>query len=72
MEFVIKFKWDNEAQVWIATSEDIPGLVLESDSFNDLLERTRIAVPVLPALNTTDNVPISLSFISDRHERMVL
>ena len=44
MEYVVNFTWDNEADVWIATSDDIPGLVLESGSFNTLLENTRIAV----------------------------
>ena len=45
MEYIVNFTWDNEANVWIATSDDIPGLVLESGSFDALLERTRFAVP---------------------------
>lgn len=52
MEYVITFTWDDEASVWIATSNDIPGLVLESGSFDALLERTRFAVPELLALNS--------------------
>ncbi len=51
MEYIIKLVWDDEAQVWIATSDDIPGLVLESGSFDALLERTRYAVPELLELN---------------------
>ena len=51
MEYVINFTWDPEASVWIATSNDIPGLVLESGSFYALLERTRFAVPELLELN---------------------
>ncbi|HBA49291.1 MAG TPA: hypothetical protein DCZ91_16150 [Lachnospiraceae bacterium] len=47
MEYVINFTWDDESGVWIATSNDIPGLVLESGSFDALLERTRFAVPEL-------------------------
>ena len=35
----INFVWDEEAAVWIATSNDIPGLVLESGSFDALVER---------------------------------
>ena len=72
MEYVIKFTWDDEASVWIATSNDIPGLVLESGSFDALLERTRYAVPELLALNLTESQPLSLTFKSERHERMVL
>lgn len=72
MEYVVNFVWDNEACVWVATSDDIPGLVLESGSFDALLERVRIAVPELLSLNATPNLPISLSFLSERHERVVL
>lgn len=71
MEYVITFTWDNEANVWIATSKDIPGLVLESGSFDALLERTRFAIPELLALNAPDTSPCSVTFISERHERMV-
>lgn len=72
MEYVINFTWDDEANVWIATSDDIPGLVLESGSFDALLERTRFAVPELLALNDPKTQPLSLTFISKRRERMVL
>lgn len=72
MEYIITFTWDNEANVWIATSNDIPGLVLESGSFDALLERTRFAVPELLELNDLSKQPFSLTFKSERHERMVL
>ncbi|EMB45385.1 DUF1902 domain-containing protein [Treponema denticola] len=47
MEYVIKINWDNEAGVWIATSDDVRGLVLESGSIDALMERVRYAVPDL-------------------------
>lgn len=72
MEYVINFTWDNEADVWIATSNDIPGLVLESGSFDALLERTRFAVPELISLNSPKDQSFSLTFKSERHERVVL
>ena len=46
-EYIINLQWDTEASVWIATSDDVPGLVLESGSFDVLLERVRYAVPEL-------------------------
>ena len=72
MEYVVNFTWDNEADVWVATSDDIPGLVLESGSFDALLERTRFAVPELLELNASEAQPLSLTFISKRQERLVL
>jgi hypothetical protein len=50
-EYTIDFTWDPEASVWIATSDDVPGLVLESGSFDALVERVRFAVPELMVLN---------------------
>lgn len=72
MEYTVNFTWDNEADVWIATSDDIPGLVLESGSFDALLERTRFAIPELLELNTANAQPLSLTFVSKRQERMVI
>lgn len=51
MEYRVDFLWDEEASVWVATSKDVPGLVLESGSFDALKERVRIAIPELLELN---------------------
>ena len=51
MEYKIQLLWDNEAAVWVATSPDVPGLVLESGSFDALIERVRYAIPELLELN---------------------
>jgi hypothetical protein len=48
---MIDFTWDPEAKVWIATSESVPGLVLEDSSFDNLVERVKTAVPELQELN---------------------
>ncbi len=72
MEYIINLTWDEDAGVWIATSEDIPGLVLESGSFDALLERIRFAAPELLALNNPEKTSYILSFVSNRHERIAL
>ena len=72
MEYTIHFIWDEDAQVWVATSDDIAGLVLESGSFDALLERVRHAVPELLDLNKIPKKTLSLSFVSERHERIAL
>jgi len=51
MSYRVKMIWDRKAEVWIATSEDVPGLVLESGSFDALLERVKYAIPELNELN---------------------
>lgn len=51
MEYKVNFTGDEEASVWIAQSDDIPGLVLESSSLEALIERVRYAAPELIELN---------------------
>ena len=71
MELLIRLTWDPEAQVWTAESDDVPGLVLESGSFDALLERVRFAVPELLSLNHS-KAPLTLNFQSERRERLAL
>lgn len=51
MEYVVNLIWDDEADVWVATSDDIPGLVMESGSFDALLERVHFGADELADLN---------------------
>ncbi len=68
MEYLISTTWDAEAGVWIATSEDVPGLVLESGSLDALMERVKAAVPELLSLSGRTATDIPLFFRSERHE----
>ena len=71
MEYTVNLTWDGDAAVWMATSEDIKGLVLESGSADALIERVRFAVPELLELNgAASNEKISICFRSERHEQV--
>ena len=72
MSCKINFTWDDEASVWIATSKDVPGLVLESGSFDALIERVRYAVPELLELNSKQENMIDLTFVSERHDKVAV
>ena len=50
-EYTVNFDWDNEAKVWISTSNDIIGLIVESESVEKLMNRVKIAAPELIELN---------------------
>lgn len=69
MEYKVNFSWDEEASVWIAQSDDIPGLVLESGSLDALMERVRYAAPELIELNKSPAVN-SFCFSVERHEKV--
>ena len=51
----IDYQWDEEAKVWIATSPDIPGLILEHENKEFLTDRIQKAVPELRTLNNRKN-----------------
>ncbi|MBQ4629635.1 MAG: DUF1902 domain-containing protein [Clostridia bacterium] len=72
MEYIINLTWDGEAGVWIAESDDIPGLVLESGSYDALVERVRFAIPELIELNKPVAVAPTITFLSKRQERIAL
>jgi hypothetical protein len=48
-EFTVRANWDDEAQVWIAVSEDVPGLCCEAPSLEGLIDIVRGLVPELLA-----------------------
>jgi hypothetical protein len=68
MEYTIHTLWDADASVWVAQSDDIPGLVLESGSLDVLMERLRYAVPELLKLDSVDPQGVTLLIKSERHE----
>jgi len=45
--FLVTAAWDDEARVWVATSEDIPGLVTEAKTLDDLYARVVAVAPEL-------------------------
>ena len=69
MEYSVKLQWDPEAAVWVATSEDIIGLVLECGSLDALVERVRYAVPELLELNHQQPAT-GIRFQMERYERI--
>ncbi len=44
---VVRALWDPEAEVWVATSEDLPGLVTEADTPQALMTKLHTMIPDL-------------------------
>lgn len=43
--------WDAEAAVWVATSDDVPGLVTEAPTYEALADKLRTMIPELLEAN---------------------
>src|SRR5476651_2708802 len=72
-EFVVKALWDAKVRVWVATSDDVPGLVTESKTFEALLKKLRTLVPELLELNNAmpKSGKASYRVVAERHESAI-
>ena len=68
MNCKITLVWDSEANVWFTRTQDIPGLCLENESFDDLIEDVRAAAPEMLVLNCNYEGPVHLIFEAVRIE----
>ena len=68
-EYRVDFFWDDEANVWIASCDEIP-LALEDGSLDKLMYRVKIAAPELIEMNHLPKYE-SLSLNVTQHEKMV-
>jgi predicted RNase H-like HicB family nuclease len=69
--------WDPEANVWVATSDDVPGLATEAETIEGLATRLRTMIPELLEANglLPENVPsdrIAFELTSRRQELVML
>jgi predicted RNase H-like HicB family nuclease len=61
--------WDEEAKVWVASSEDVPGLATEAETTEALVEKLKSLIPELLAANgRTDAKPIAFELLTRRFE----
>jgi len=63
----IEARWDGEASVWIATSNDVPGLVVEADTWPAMIEEVRLVLPELLELSGRPSDKLSLTFRAEEH-----
>jgi predicted RNase H-like HicB family nuclease len=65
-QITVNAEWDREAKVWVATSDDVPGLITEADTVEALAEKLTVMIPELLeangalAGNAIREVPITL------------
>ena len=69
---LVRALWDAQASVWVAESDDVPGLATEAESLDALVHKLNLMIPELLELNDTsfdEDVPIDLLV---RNSRSVL
>jgi predicted RNase H-like HicB family nuclease len=51
--YQVDAQWDAEASVWVATSDDVPGLATEAETLEALSQKLKTMIPELLQLNQT-------------------
>ena len=76
--YVVRADWDAEAKVWVAYSDDVPGLATGADTLEGLVEKLKMVVPELLEENgllagpfESDDVPFVLLAQRIEHARRV-
>ncbi|MGB6537646.1 MAG: DUF1902 domain-containing protein [Xanthobacteraceae bacterium] len=60
-------RWDSEANVWIATSNDVAGLVVEADTWPAMIEEVRLVLPELLEVSGERGDNLLLTFRAEEH-----
>jgi predicted RNase H-like HicB family nuclease len=47
----VRAEWDEEARVWVATSDDVTGLATEADTMEALVDKLKVMIPELLEAN---------------------
>lgn len=63
----IDAQWDDAASVWVATSSDAPGLVVEAASWAEMIEEVTLIFPDLMEIDETAARDVSLTFKAETH-----
>jgi hypothetical protein len=63
----IDARWDDDAGVWIATSDDVAGLVVEADTWPSLIDEVKLVLPDLLELSGQRTDDVSLTFKAEAH-----
>ena len=64
--------WDPEAEVWVAESDDVPGLATGADTLDALVEKLKVVIPELLEANdllAPDSGDIPFVVVAERQER---
>jgi predicted RNase H-like HicB family nuclease len=67
--FYVHAEWDAEAHVWVATSDEVPGLATEADTTEALVQKLKTLIPELLAANDQrTEQPIAFELLTRRFE----
>lgn len=65
--FFVRAEWDQEAEVWVATSDDVPGLATEAETLELLSTKLNTMIPeLLEANGVTQSAEVPFELLARR------
>lgn len=67
--FYVHAEWDSVASVWVATSDEVPGLATEAETTEALVQKLKSLIPELLSVNDQLPVePVTFELLTRRFE----
>ena len=70
MKCKVELKWSDDSNKWYTDTDDIPGMVLESNSFDALIEKVQLIAPDMLSANCNYEGPVHFTFTTN-HTRTI-
>jgi predicted RNase H-like HicB family nuclease len=71
--YAVRCTWDPEAEVWVAESDDVPGLATGADTLDALVDKLKVVIPELLEANGRlapgDRSDIPFVVVAERQDR---
>jgi predicted RNase H-like HicB family nuclease len=71
--YTVRCTWDPEAEVWVAASDDVPGLATGADTLDALVDKLKVVIPELLEANGRlapgDSSDIPFVVVAERQDR---
>ncbi|MDZ7842495.1 MAG: DUF1902 domain-containing protein [Gammaproteobacteria bacterium] len=67
---LVKAVWDGEAGVWVATSDNVPGLATEAATISELEARLEVVIPELlreNGIHTWEGAEVPLELLASKN-----
>jgi predicted RNase H-like HicB family nuclease len=72
-QYTVHCEWDPDARVWVATSDDVPGLATGAARLDELIEKLKVVIPELLEANgllkPDQQGDIPFAIIAEHHEK---
>lgn len=66
--YTVEATWDDAARVWVATSDDIPGLATEAETVEALTAKLKVIIPELLECGGNPATSIPFHLHTHRHD----